>query len=159
MSRTGPAFVESEEELFSDLKVKQKNGDISSVTADAFIELYEFGKDIGDDVVIGGAKNANFEVKVDAHQGDYPGNPSVFTANVNGKLKVWPALMPLRNDAEESVPWDQSDYQRYEKQFQSLSGEPRDTRETSFDEFASSGKLDEFKDLVEDFVETCREKA
>ncbi|WP_135535628.1 hypothetical protein [Halostella pelagica] len=156
MSRTGPAYVESEEELLSDLERKQNEGEISTEIAEAFTELYEFGKTIGDDVKIRGAKNANFQVKVDAHRGDYPNNISVFTANVNGKLKVWPAERPLRNNSEELVPWDSDDYHQYEREFQSLSGEPHDTKETDFDEFVATGRLDEFKKIVEDFVENCR---
>lgn len=70
MSRTGPAYVESELDLFADPNLKQKNGYISDETTQAFLDLYEFTKEIGYGITISGEKNANFQVKVDAHQGD-----------------------------------------------------------------------------------------
>jgi hypothetical protein len=86
VTRTGPAYVESESELFADIDRKRANGDITAATADAFVELYEFATEIGDEVSIGEAKNANFQMKVDAHQAGYRNDPSVFTANVGGTL-------------------------------------------------------------------------
>ena len=86
MTRTGPAYGESESELFADIDRKRANGDITAATADAFVELYEFATEIGDEVSIGEAKNANFQMKVDAHQAGYRNDPSVFTANVGGTL-------------------------------------------------------------------------
>lgn len=160
MSRTGPAYVESETELFDDLELKQKNGEISDTTADAFIELYEFADEIGDKVTVGEAKNANFQVRVDAHQGDYKNDPSVFTANVNGELKIWPARMMLDHDSGiESVAWDAEDYHELERKFQSLSGVPRGSTTVEFEKLGSRVEVDQFKQVVEEFVETCREKA
>ncbi|WP_144921114.1 hypothetical protein [Halorubrum salsamenti] len=160
VSRRGPAFVESESELFADIDRKQSHGDISTKTAEAFIELYEFAKEIGDDVSIGEAKNANFQVRVDAHLGDYQNNPSVFTANVNGDLKIWPARMIMDNAPDFSVvEWDEEDYYEFERAFQSLKGVSPDTTTVQFETIGSDGDVDEFKAIVEEFVSTCREKA
>lgn len=160
MSRRGPAYVESESELFADIDRKQKNGDISKKTADTFTELYEFAKEIGDDVSIGEAKNANFQVRVDAHRGDYQNDPSVFTANVNGELKIWPARMIMDHAPNfDVVEWDEEDYYELEKSFQSLKGVPRDSTTVKFDVFGSNGNTDEFKSIVEEFISTCRKKA
>lgn len=160
MSRTGPEYVESESELFADLDRKQNNGEISERTANTFVELYEFAEELGDEVDIGEAKNANFQLKVDAHQGDYHGDPSVFTANVTEELQVWPARMPIDHDSNlDSVPWDAEDYHEYERAFQSLRGVPQGTTAVDFETFASSVSLNQFEAVVEDFVATCREKS
>lgn len=160
MSRTGPAYVESEAELFADLDRKQQNGNISKKTAEAFIELYEFAKELGDEISIGEAKNANFQFKVDAHQGDYQNDPSVFTANVNGELKIWPARMVIDNAPDfDLVGWDEKDYDEFERSFQSLKGVPHDSTTVKFVTVGSDGNLDQFKSIVEKFVSTCREKA
>jgi hypothetical protein len=146
--------------LFSDLDRKQANEDISKITADAFIELYEFAKEIGDEVTIGEAKNANFQVKVDAHQGDYQNNPSVFTANVTGELKIWPARMIMDHDSGlDSVAWDAEDYHELERAFQSMNGVPRGSTTVRFETVGSSVDIDQFKSMVEMFVSTCRKKA
>lgn len=160
MSRKGPEYVESESELFADLDRKQQNGDISKKTTEAFIELYEFAKQIGDEVSIGEAKNANFQFKIDAHQGDYQNDPSVFTANVNGELKIWPARMVLDNAPDfDLVEWDEEDYFEFERGFQSLKGVPRDSTSVTFETVGSDIDIDQFKSIVEKFVSTCREKA
>jgi len=159
MSRTGPEFIESESELYSDLKLKQKQGEISEKTAEEFIELYEFAKGLNGRVSIGGAKNANFQFKSKAHQGEYSSDPSVFTANVNGELRVWPAGMPVWNDGLESVSWDEQDYQTFERAFQSLRGVGPDSTGIQFDEFTSHNNVDQFKEIVEEFVSVCEEKA
>lgn len=160
MSRRGPAYVESESELFADIDRKQKHGDLSKKTGEAFIELYEFAKEIGDDVSIGEAKNANFQVRVDAHRGDYQSDPSVFTANVNGKLKIWPARMIIDHAPDfDVVEWDEEDYYEFERAFQSLKGVSPDTTTVKFETLGSNGNIDEFKSIVEEFVFTCREKA
>lgn len=145
--------------MFADLDRKQENDDITEETADAFIELYEFANEIGDRVSIGEAKNANFQVKVDAHQGDYQNDPSVFTANVTGELKVWPARMVIDNDPDlDSVAWDEDDYYAFERAFQSLSGVPHDSKTVRFEKVGSNVELEQFKTIVEEFVATCREK-
>lgn len=157
MSRTGPAYVETEPELVADVERKQESGDISETTAEAFIDLYEFATEVGDDVEIGGAKNANFQVKVDAHQGDYSNNPSVFTANIAGKIKIWPAKMMIDNESE-SVPWSADDFREFERSFQSLPGVPQGALEVNFAPFSESGSIDQFKTEVEKFVAICEEK-
>ena len=160
VSRTGPAYVESESELFADLDRKQQNGEISTTTAEAFTELYEFATELGDDVSIGKAKNANFQCKIDAHRGDYQNDPSVFTANVNGELKIWPARMVIDNAPDSDlVGWDEEDYFELERGFQSLKGVPRDSTSVSFETVGSDMNIDQFKSIVEEFVSTCREKA
>lgn len=160
MSRTGPAFVESEDELYEDIERKRENGDISASTADNFIELYEFAIDLGDDVTIGGAKHANFQLKVDAHQGDYSGDPSVFTANVDKELQIWPARMVLDNDPDmDSVEWDAQDYHDFETAFGSLSGVTRGSTAADFDSTSSNLDLDQFESIVRHFVSTCRQKS
>jgi len=158
MSRTGPAFVENKYELKEDLRLKVSNGEISESAAEAFLDLYQFGCEIGDRVTIGGAKNANFGVKVDAHQGDHSGNPSVFTANVSSELQIWPARMPMNRDTMDDVPWEVADYRAYERSLSSLSG-VRESKAVDFQELVSNGELDEFKAVVREFVETCREKS
>ncbi|MFC7060098.1 hypothetical protein [Halovenus salina] len=159
MSRTGPGYVESEAELFADLERKEENGEISERTANAFRELYEFAKEIGDEVQIGEAKNANFQVKVDAHQGESPSDTSVFTANVNGKLKIWPAMMVIKNDAGlDSVEWEKEDYDEFERAFHSLKGVPRDSKSIKFETFASKTDRDEFMSMVDEFVTICQER-
>lgn len=159
MSRTGPEYVTSESELFGDLDLRQKNGDISGRTAEAFVDLYEFAEELGDRVVIQGAKKANFQLKVDAHQSDSGGDPSVFTANVEGKLKIWPAKKPLENDPNlDSIAWDAQDYGRYETKFQSLRGVPQETREVQFETVVGNDDLDRFKEIVAEFVSTCRQR-
>lgn len=159
MSRRGPAYVESESELFEDLDRKRKNGDISNKTAEAFTELYEFAKELGDDVSIGEAKNANFQVQVDAHRGDYQNDPSVFTANVNGELKIWPARMIMDHAPDfDVVEWTEEDYYEFERAFQSLKGVSPDSTTVEF-EALGSDELAEFKSIAEEFIVTCREKA
>ncbi|MFC4451146.1 MULTISPECIES: hypothetical protein [Halorussus] len=159
MSRTGPEYVESEEELLTDLDLKQDTGEISSRTANSFKELYEFAREIGDDVTIGEAKNANFQCKVDAHLGDYHGDPSVFTASINREVQVWPARMPMDHDSDlDAVPWAAEDYHEYERNFQTLRGIPQGATAVNFKTFASKVDIEEFKSVVEEFVATCREK-
>lgn len=160
MSRTGPEYVTSESELFADLQRKQENEEISDTTAEAFIALYEFGKEIGDRVTVGGAKHANFQVKVDAHQSDSGADPSIFTANVNGSLQVWPARRPLRNDPDgESIAWEEQDYSEYTRKFQSLRGVPPGSLGEDFVTIAENGELNQFKEIVREFVSTCRQSA
>jgi hypothetical protein len=130
------------------------------MTANAFRELYEFAKEIGDEVQIGEAKNANFQLKVDAHQGVYKHDPSVFTANVSGKLKIWPAMMVIENDPElKSVEWKKEDFDKFERRFHSLGGVSRDSKSVNFETFASDATIDEFMSIVENFVATCQERS
>jgi hypothetical protein len=82
----GPAYVSTNSELRTDLDHKQAAGEISEQTAEAFLDLYEFAIELGDRVTIGGAKNANFQLKVEAHQSTSATDPSVFTANVTGEI-------------------------------------------------------------------------
>lgn len=160
MSRSGPEFVETEEQLFSDLKTKQSNGEISDEEATAFSELYEFANELGDEVQIGEAKNANFRMYVDAHQGSYQKDPSVFTANVSHLVKIWPAGMPLPDDSEQSpVPWERDDFTALRQEFQSLRGVTHDDQEVMFSTMVENDTLDEFKSMIEEFVATCRQKA
>ena len=160
VSRTGPAYVESESELVADVGRKRANGDVTAATADAFLELYEFATEIGDEVSIGQAKNANFQVKVAAHQGGYRNDPSVFTANVGGTLKIWPARMVLDNAPDfDAVGWDAADYHEFERAFQSLQGVPQGATTVPFERVGSDVDVAEFEAIVERFVATCRREA
>jgi len=159
MSRTGPEYVQTESELHADLEFKQKNGDISGKTAKEFIELYEFANGLDGQVTIGDAKNANFQFKSTAHQGEYRGDPSVFTANVNGELRIWPAGMPVWNDGLDSVGWDEQDYRTLEREFQSLRGVNPDSTKIRFEEFTKYDNVSRFKGIVEEFLSTCEKKA
>ncbi|WP_128081419.1 hypothetical protein [Haloferax sp. ATB1] len=159
MSRTGPEYVESESELYQDLDLKRKQGQISEEVSQAFIDLYDFAQDLGDDIEIGEAKNANFRMFVDAHRGDYQNNPSVFSANVSGLVKIWPAKMPYNHESEPPVGWDEQDYVDFKHAFQSLRGVPRGDQEVSFQTLVTERNLEEFKSIVEDYVTICREKA
>jgi hypothetical protein len=160
VTRTGPAYVESESELFADIERKRATGDITAATADAFLELYEFATEIGDRVSIGQAKNANFQVKIEAHRGSYRNDPSVFTANLGGTLKVWPARMVLDHAPDfDAVGWDAADYYEFERAFQSLRGVPQDATTVPFERVGSDVDVAEFKSIVEQFVATCRNKA
>lgn len=143
--------------MFSDLTLKQENGELSETTANAFLDLYEFAQETGDRVTVGGAKNANFQLKIDAHQGDSRGDSSVFTANVSGKLKIWPAGAPIEYGSDsELVEWDPAEYTRYERAFHSLRGVPAGDAEVPFDSFVRGGDLEGFKTAVEEFVAACR---
>lgn len=160
MSRTGPAYVESESELFADLERKQQTGDISKNTAEAFTELYEFAKDISDEVSIGEAKNANFQMKVGAHQGSYQNDPSVVTANVAGELQIWPARMVMDNAPNfDTIGWDKQEYYEFETALQSLKGVPQSSTTVKFDAVGSDVDIDQLKSIIGDFVRTCREKS
>jgi len=160
MSRIGPEYVTSESELFDDLRRKRKDGDISETTAEAFADLYEFAKEIGDRVTVGGAKNANFQLKIDAHQSNSGGDPSVFTANVNGELQIWPARKPLENDPDlSSIGWDEQDYGKYEREFQSLRGVPTGSVADQFEALVENNEDDRFEKVAGDFVSTCQRKA
>lgn len=160
MSRTGPAYIESESELYADLERKRENGEITDETVETFVDLFEFAREIGDRVKIGGAKNANFQLKDDAHLGDYQNDPSVFTANVKGKLKIWPAKMVFDHDPTgNSIAWDREDYDDYAKSFQSLTGVTHGSESVRFDTFSQGNNLPRFESIVEDFVNTCRQKA
>lgn len=63
-SRTGSEYVESEADLLENLEQKLEDGDVTEEVYNTFTELYEFSKDLGDDVDIGGAKNANFGLRL-----------------------------------------------------------------------------------------------
>lgn len=153
-SRTGQEYVETEAELFDDLDKKLASGLISQDVYDAFVELYEFGQEIGDNIRIGGAKNANFKVQVEAHQDEHSGQPSVFTANVAGEIQVWPARMPL--ESENPISWDQSAYEEYTQRFQSLDGVPENETSAPIDILSRNENLNEFKEIVTNFVNHCR---
>lgn len=159
-SRTGSEYVETEQELYEDLDQKLSQGTISEDVYQAFVDLYEFSKELGDDIDIGGAKNANFGLQVRAHQGDYSGSPSVFTANVTGKVKVWTAERPIKNanPADAPVSWDPSAYDDFSAEFQSLDG-VSDGSKASFDVLARGDNLEHFMTIVDDFVTHCREAA
>jgi hypothetical protein len=155
-SRTGNEYVETEQELYDDLERKLNQGDISQDLYDSFVELYEFAENLGDEIKIGGAKNANFGLQVEAHIGDYSGNPSVFTANVNDKVKVWTASMPLDDEdpVESPVPWDKSEYLHYEEKFQELFDVSDPKVPTTA--LTEGDNLTKFKAIVQEFVEHCR---
>ena len=158
-SRSGSEYVETEEELYEDLDRKLSNGEISEAIHDTFVDLYRFSKELGDDIAIGGAKNANFGLHVRAHQGDHSGRPSVFTANVKGKVKVWPAKMPLDDDnpKESPVPWDPKAYERFEERFKETDGVSGDT--APIEVFTRGDNLEQFESIVKEFVDHCRQAA
>lgn len=156
MSRTGPEYVESEAELFSDIDRKLENEEISERTYEVFVTLYEFANEIGDNIYIGGTKNANFKVRVDAHSSEYPGTTSVFTATVNKKLKIWPAQMALKDNPDaDALGWDMKDYKEFERAFTSLSGVDNNSSSVRFEKFASEADIDHFKDIVNSFISNC----
>lgn len=160
MSRTGPAYVENEPELLADIKRKRKSGEIGGDVADTFLDLYEFAMELGDGVTIGGAKNANFQMKVDAHQGEYEGNASVITATITKDLNIWGSVMILEDGkTPDTVDWDTEDYRKFETSFQSLRGVPPGEVNIEFEVLALNQNLEQFKEIVEVFVTTCREKA
>lgn len=158
-SRTGSEYVETEDELYEDLREKRRNGDISEDEYRTFVELYEFSKELGNDIDIGGAKNANFKLKVNAHQGEYDGRASVFTASISDGLKIWPANRAYSRDDQDgsTVEWDFATYETYRDGFQSLEGVSETDTDVSFEEFTSGDNLEEFKTIVEEFVKDCRE--
>lgn len=158
-SRTGSEYVETEDELYEDLKQKRRNSDISEDEYQTFVNLYEFSKELGDDIDIGGAKNANFKLKVDAHQGEYDGRASVFTASISDGLKIWPANRAYSRDDQDgsTVEWDFAVYETYQNGFQSLESVSETDTDISFEEFTSSDNLEEFETIVEKFVKDCRE--
>lgn len=159
MSRTGPGYVESEAELFADLRSKRDRDDLSEAVERAFVDLYEFATEVGDRVDIGGAKNAHFKLKVTSHRGGYSGaDPSVFTANVAGKVKVWPARTPMDHGYFGAVPWEERDYLAYQRAFRSLDGVPADATEAPFEILAAGDTLVRFERAVETFVSACRRK-
>jgi hypothetical protein len=139
---------------------KQQDGAITERVGEAFLELYEFGTSVGDRVDIGEAKNANFQVKVDAHQSDDANDPSVFTANVTGEVQIWPARRPLRNDPDRtSIEWDETAYTEYKRRFRAISGVPTDSTTVQFEALVTDGELDRFQNVVEEFISTCRTSA
>ncbi len=158
-SRTGSEYVETEDELYEDLAQKRRNGDISEDAYQTFVDLYEFSKELGDDIDIGGAKNANFKLKVDAHQGEYDGRASVFTASISDGLKIWPANRAYSRDNQDgsTVAWDFAAYETYQSGFRSLEGVSETDTDVSFGEFTSGDNLEEFETIVEKFVKDCRE--
>ena len=160
MSRSGPEYVESEAQLHRDLEQKQEHGDISAGAANAFRDLYEFACELGDDIEIGDAKNANFRMYVDAHQGTYENDPSVFSANVTGLVKIWPAKKPVSADASDAaVGWKLDDFTAFKREFQSLRGVSQGDQEVRFESMVEDGTLDQFETIVAQFVATCREQA
>lgn len=160
MSRTGPEFVSDEDDLLRDLDRKLQDGEISAGTAEGFKDLYAFAEEVGDTVDIGGAKHANFQVKIAAHQGEYDGDPSVFTANVDKEVQIWPARMILENDPElETVAWTRTDYEDFAKAFAALDGVTQGAVTADFDTVVTNGDIEAFKAVVNDFVTVCRERA
>jgi hypothetical protein len=112
---------------------------------------------VGDYVDVGEAKNATFQVKVDAHQSDDAHDPSVFTANVTGEVQILPARRPLRNDPDQtSIEWDETAYTEYERRFRAITGVPTDSTTVQFEDLVTGGGLDRFKNVVEEFVTACR---
>ncbi|MDS0261068.1 hypothetical protein NDI56_16845 [Haloarcula sp. S1CR25-12] len=156
MSRQGPGYITTETEMLADVDRKRDAGEITDEAARQFIELHEFAKEIGDTVDVTGVKNARIKLVVEAHQGTSGRNPGVFTANVNGELKIWPAKMPIDYGYLDLVPWEEDAYRSYERAFQSLYGLPRDTDQIRFDEFAAKDLTAAFTDIVADFVTACR---
>lgn len=158
-SRTGSEYVETEDELYKDLEQKRGNNDISEDEYQTFINLYEFSKELGDDIDIGGAKNANFKLKVDAHQGEYDGRASVFTASISDGLKIWPANRAYSRDDQDgsTVEWDFAAYETYRNGFRSLEDVSETDTDVSFEEFTTGDNLKEFEAIVEQFVKDCRE--
>jgi len=156
VSRSGSEYVETESDLYADLKSKLANNEISEPVHDSFSDLYTFSKELGDSISIGGAKNASFGLQVDAHQGSYSGSPSVFTANVNGKVKIWPAKMPVNEDvpADSPVPWNPDEYTRFEERFNELDGVSGNS--ASIEVLTHPNTLTQFETIVEEFVEHCR---
>lgn len=156
-SRTGSEYVETEDELYEDLDQKLGDGQITEEVYDAFVDLYTFSSELGDDIEIGGAKNANFKLKVAAHRGSYDGSTSVFTANVTGDLKIWPANRPYtgENPDETLVDWDPEAYERYLDAFHSLDGVSETDSEVRFEEFVRGDNVEAFMEIVEEFVEDC----
>jgi hypothetical protein len=143
--------------MVADLERKLKHGDLSESTADAFRDLYAFAREVGDRVTVGGAKHANFQLKIDAHQGDTRGDASVFTANVSGKLKIWPAGAPIEYGSDpDPVEWDRAAYTRYQTDFHALRGVGPGDSEVQFDAFVRGGDVEAFKTGVEAFVSACR---
>lgn len=107
---------------------------------------------------IGGTKNAKFGLQVDAHQGAYGGSPNVFTANVSGKVKVWPAKYPLNEDEDDSpVDWDLAAYEGFLDGVQSLQGVGSEANTVSFDAMTDADTRRQFKAHVREFVAHCRE--
>ena len=160
-SRTGSEYVETEDEMFEDLDQKRRDGDITEAVYDAFVELYEFAAELGDGIEIGGAKNANFKLKVAAHEGAYGGSASVFTANVNGELKVWPAKRPYTGEDPDVtlVDWELEAFEQYLDDFRSLDGVSASDTSIRFDEFVRDGSVEAFEEIVTAFVEHCRDAA
>jgi hypothetical protein len=158
VSRSGSEYVETESDLYADLESKLNSGEISEPIYDTFRDLYTFSKELGDTINIGGAKNANFGLQVDAHQGGYSGSPSVFTANVNGKVKVWPAQMPINEDVPEESPvsWNPEEYSRFEERFNELDGVSGNA--APIEVFTQTDTLRQFETIVEGFVKHCRAK-
>lgn len=158
-SRTGSEYVETEDELYEDLDQKRRNGDISEDEYQTFVNLYEFSKRLGDNIDIGGAKNANFKLKVDAHQGEYDGRASVFTASISDGLKIWPANRAYSRDDQDgsTVEWDLAAYEKYQNEFRSLESVSETDTDVSFEEFTRSDDLEKFKMTVEQFVKNCQE--
>lgn len=157
-SRRGSEYVESEEELYEDLDERASEGDITEEVRRTFVELYEFSKELGDDIDISGAKSANYKLKVDAHRGSFDGRTSIFTASLNGGLQIWPANRPYTGDEVDaaSVAWDESAYEAYSDGFQSLEGVSEGDTDVYFEGLAKGDNLEVFKGLVEEFVDRCR---
>ncbi|GAB3022395.1 hypothetical protein [Natronobiforma cellulositropha] len=160
-SRTGADFIATEAEMFEDLDRKVRTAEITEAEYRAFVDLYEFSNEIGDHVDISGVKNARVKVEVRAHQGDHSGRPSVFTANVTGKVKVWPARTPLddENPEESPVSWDPAAFDTFLERFQSLDGVPSGEPRAPFSVLTRGDNLEAFKEMVEEFVEHCRDSA
>lgn len=85
----------------------------------------------------------------------------MFTANVAGEVKVWPAKMSLddENRADSPVPWDPEAYDEFESRFQSLPGVPPGETSASFEVLAEGDNLDQFTLYVSEFVDHCRDAA
>ena len=151
--------IGNEDEFFEDIRNKRASGEVSEELAEAFIDLYEFAKGLGT-IEINRTKNAAFKLIVDAHQGDAPGNPGVFTANINGSFKMLHGKNPLPDGPDEpkQVDWSEDVYDTYRDGFDRLSevdGQSRPGVET----LLVAENLERFKTITEEFVSNCKEAA
>lgn len=155
-SRSGDEYVETPEELFEDVAAKRSAGEVSDAVADAFLELYEFADGLGD-VEVNSAKNASFKLCVTEHQGESSGNPGVFAFNINSKLHIWPASMPLPDDENApvtDVAWEREDWEAYRAAFNELDG-VEDSTSARPELLTRGDNLERFERAVKSFVDRC----
>lgn len=149
--------ITNEEEFFADIQHKLDSGEISETLAEGFQDLYEFAETLGE-TSINRTKNASFKLIVDEHQGDYSGNPGVFTANIKGDLQVWPAKFPLPDpDSDEPSPidWTRDNFEEYKAAFADIVGDP-EANDAPINLIADADNRERFKAVVEQFVARCK---